>query len=174
MTDFNALFSRLLDLIEQDMQKDFTVRRDALIEGRWVALDASFDLESERKPLGLIPTGFVTHCHERCLFIPAEHLTADDLAQALDYITRVHDNLVVPDSNHEFSLFSLVLVTDHFDRALHKQLKKYTHDVQHDPPLRGWSTVRVAVVDLPAGTVFTNKLGAPLGDRMKATLKRLS
>lgn len=173
MTDFSKQFERMLDLAEADMRKDFTLRRDALVEGRWIALDASFDLEGERKPFGLIPTGVKTHCHERCLFMPAESLTEEGLEEALDFITRVHDNLVNANQTHEFSLFSLVLVTDRFDRSLHKRLRKYAHDKRHQAPSRGWSSVRVAVVDLSAGTILTNKLGAPLGDRLKPTVQKL-
>ena len=173
MTDFSKLFERLLELAEEDMRKDFTLRRDALVEGRWIALVAYFDLEGERKPFGLIPTGVKTHCHERCLFMPAEGLTGEDLEEALNFISRVHDNLVDANQTHEFSLFSLVLVTDHFDRTLHKRLKKYAHDVRHRSPARGWSSVRVAVVDLSAGTILTNKLGAPLGDRLRQTVQQL-
>ncbi|MGE4547934.1 MAG: hypothetical protein AB7C89_00105 [Intestinibacillus sp.] len=173
MTDFSALFEQLLNAAEEDMRKDFTTRRDTLVEGRWIALDASFDLEGERKPFGLIPTGVKTHCHERCLFIPMQELTGEGLEEALDYITRVHDNLVEADQLHEFSLFSLVLVTDHFDHSLHKRVKKYAHDVRHQAPARGWSSVRVAVVDLSAGTILTNKLGDTLGDRLRPTVKRL-
>lgn len=173
MADFSSLFDRLLDLAEQDMRPHFSLQRDTLVEGRWVALEAFFDLDGERKTFGLIPTGRRTHCHERCLFIPIEHLTEEDLAEALSYITRVHDHLVAPDKTHEFSLFSLVIVSDGVDKKLRKPLHKYIHDVRHKPPHAGWSSVRVAVVDLPRGTVRTNHMGAALGDRLKPTLEKL-
>ncbi|MCB6366132.1 hypothetical protein LI291_08105 [Intestinibacillus massiliensis] len=173
MTDFAAATARLLELAAQDMGEHFTLRRDALVEGRYVALDAAFDLDGERKPFGLIPTGVTTHCHERCLFVPAEKLTAEGLDEALGYITRVHDNLVAPDGSHEFSLFSLVLVTADFDRALLRRLKKFSHDMRHEAPAAGWSAVRVAVVDLSKNAILTNKMGGPLGDRLKPTLRRL-
>lgn len=171
MTGFTAALSHLLELVEQDMRQNFEIRRDVLVEGRYVALEAAFDIEGERKPFGLISTGNMTHCHERCLFVPIEALTASGLEEALAYITQVHDHLVAPDASHEFSLFSLVLVTHDLPRALRAPLRKYAHSKRYETA--GWSTVRVAAIDLSNGAIVSNKMGAALGDRLKPTVRRM-
>lgn len=172
MDQFDTLAAQLLSEIRMDMRKDFTFEDDALVCGRWVPLVARFDISSERKVMGVMPTGGFTHCHERCLFLPVQNLTQDGFGSMLEFITQVHDTLVQPDNTHEFSLFSLVLLTDiEPSRALQKQLRSYAHEIRYVFPQSGWSSTRVAIIQLPNRKLTVNKQGSALANRLSASLK---
>lgn len=171
--DFEAAFARLLEGAAQDMQKDFAIQRDTLVEGRWVAMEARFDMTFERKPFGLIPTGNMTHSHEVCLFVPVPTLDEAQLTQLLEYLSRVQDTQVQLDKWHEFTMVTLVIATEQMDRALVKPLRRHHDQREYPAPNTGWSLARVAVIDLTARKAHVNADGKPVADRMSATLKRL-
>ena len=69
---------------------------------------------------------------------------------------------------------SLVLVTGGApERAVTKPIKKLVEDVQYRDPQRGWSSVRVALVDLEGRKMVFNRAGTALADRMKDALQKL-
>lgn len=174
MSNFSERFARFLDIAQEDMAKGFQFQRDAMVAGRWVAMKAWFDLANERKVLGLVPTGNITHSFEYCMFIPVEKLDGEKLEEFLSYITQAHNTLVHPDSEHEFTMVSLVIATDGpFERELNKRIRDFSLEVHYKPPKNGWSTVRVAAVDLAHGKITVNRLGSALADRLKPTVKRL-
>ncbi len=174
MQDFQNAFARFLALCEHDLSAPFVCTRDALVEGRWTPLYAQFTLETERKVFGIMSTGNFTHSHEHCLFLPAEQLDEAALDELLGYIRTVRDSRVLPDSAHEFSLVSLVLVCGGApDRAVVKRIKKLDEDVQYRAPQGGWSSVRVALVDLEGRKMYANRAGLALASRMKDALHKL-
>lgn len=174
MNDFSGAMGRFLQCAQTDMNKTFHITRDALVAGRWVPLEAWFDVEGERKPFGILPTGNFTHCFEYCLFLPAEQLGAAELAAFLDFALRAHDELVDPNEQHEFTIVSLVLLTaGPVDRAALRRLKRFSCERQYKRPQQGWSSVRVAAVDLEGRTIVSNRFGSALADRLKPTLARL-
>ncbi len=174
MQDFESACARFLTLCEQDLKAPFVCERDALIEGRWTPLYAQFTLNTERKVFGIMSTGNHTHSHEYCIFLPVERVDEAGLDELLAYLGRVRNSCVQPDHSHEFSLVSLVLVTGGApDRAVAKRIKKLVEDVQYREPQRGWSSVRVALVDLERRKMVCNRAGTALADRMKSALQKL-
>lgn len=67
--DFSTEFVALRDRLIETQDKAFRTQTNVEIAGRMVALCSSFTIKSERKILGLMPTGGVGHAHEyRLLF----------------------------------------------------------------------------------------------------------
>lgn len=169
-----SLTARFLAQTRIDLGKDFDFVQDTEIQGKAVPLFASFDVEGERKTFGIMPTGSFTHCHEYCVFIPVGGVSEAVLTDMLEYITQVHDEMVKPDGKHEFSLVSLVLLTDKLpERKVQKILKKFTMERTYTGAKTGWSLIRAAIVALEEHKVLVNRLGAPLGSRLTATLNAL-
>lgn len=172
MQSFEQKFEHLLTAIESDMHDPFSLHRDAMVAGRWVALDASFGLNAERRIFGMVPTGNMSHCQETCLFLPFETLTLSTLEEQQRYAARVVEETVQPDATHEFSMVSLVLATNAMDKALQKPIKKYTHDIRYALPQRGWASVRLAIIDLSDGKIYANLAGSSLRDRLLPSVKK--
>lgn len=173
MKSFDETFERLLLAVEADMGEPFTLRRDAMVAGRWVALTARFGLDGERRIFGLISTGSSTHCHEICLFLPAETLDDAALDGLLAYIEQVHEQEVRPDAAHEFTMVSLVIAAGSVDAKQQKRIKKYSFEKRYKKPQNGWSTTRLAVVDLSNDKIYANLAGTALRDRLLPSMKKL-
>ena len=67
--DFSTEFVALRDRLLETQDKAFRTQTNVEVAGRMAALCSSFTIKSERKILGLMPTGGVGHAHEyRLLF----------------------------------------------------------------------------------------------------------
>lgn len=174
MQNFESACTHFLALCEQDLKAPFVCEHDTLVEGRQIPLYAHFTLDTERMVFGIMPTGNRTHSHEYCMFFPVERLDEMMVDMFLAYACKVRDSYVQPDRAHEFSLVSLVFVTRGApDRAVAKRIKKLVEDVQYREPQRGWSSVRVALVDLEGRKMIFNRAGTALAARMKGALQKL-
>ncbi len=170
--DFDTAFAQFLENAAQDMGKDFTITRDTLVEGRWVAMDARFNMSFERKPFGLIPTGNFTHSHEICLFIPMKTVQLAGLEELLAYLAQVQERQVKLDKWHEFTMLTLVIATEHADKDAIKALRKHQDERQYK--VSGWSSARVVVANLSDGKSHCNKHGKPAQQRLQSSLKRIT
>lgn len=169
---FNAAYPNLLKAVEKDMPADFEFSRDALIAGRWVALAARFDVISERKLFGIMPTGNKTHCHELCLFMPTPALDEPHFTDLTEYFKMVQKIEIQLDRAHEFTMFSFVLLTDtRPSAALQKKIRTFTDERKYQ---FGWSSARIVVADLQTHKMYHNKFGAPVAERLRTSLKHLN
>lgn len=168
MINFPERFIELRDRIEQALDAQFIQTRSADCLGRIAALRADFHTEAPTKIFGIMPTGRVSHCHEYRLLFAVPVLDAETLTDWWQYALHLQKELIVPDKNHEFSLISLILVTGQFDRAAEKALRKLSSEAHYEPlGATGWSSVRLAVIDLERRKVFANAMGSPLRDLLK-------
>lgn len=169
--DFDAEYVRFLESVAQDMQKDFTISRDTMIAGRWVPLSARFDLRTERKLFGIMPTGNFSHSHEICVFIPIRQLDDTHFTEMLTYFETVQKSELVLDAEHEFTIFTLVLL---HEGSLSSSLQKSLRRLDLDRKLQyGFTNVRVVAVDLQDYKVCVNKVGAAAADRLKPSIQRM-
>ncbi len=80
------------------------------------AICSSFTIKSERKILGLMPTGGVGHAHEYRLLFAVPKLGADELADWWAYAEKAFETLVEPDENHDFSIVSVILAAGELEK----------------------------------------------------------
>ena len=151
--DFSSEFVAFRDRLAEGQDKAFVSRQNVPVAGRIAALFSSFGMDAERKLLGLVALGGSTHAHEyRILFAVPER------------------ELVKPDKAHEFSLVSVILVTGKTDRAVQKKLKKLAGGRDFSAQGKGWSAVRMAVVELDGRRLHTNRMGDSLKNILKPFL----
>lgn len=170
MLDFPNYFVALRNRMENTLESAFHTVRDTEICGRLTALHAWFDHYAEAKLFGLIPAGSaVEHSHEHRLLFSTSPLTLDTLEIWWHYAQQVQQTLVHPDSTHQFTLISLILVCPSADaRALRRlrRLDSCCHYVD-----AGWSDIRLAVICAQTGKITCNRAGAPLVNRLKPILR---
>ena len=75
---------------------------------------------------------------------------------------EVSAELVKPDENHDFSLLSVILAAGETDKSVLKKLKKLSDERKYQSGKHGWSSIRLAVVDLDTHKVHTNRMGDSL------------
>ena len=160
--DFPTEFIALRDRIQKMQFKEFETQENAMVGGRMAALFSTFGLSEERKILGLMPTGGATHAHEYRLLFAAPALDEAGLDDWFAYIGRLEQELVEPDAAHDFSLISLLLVCDEVAKPLQKKVRKFAHETRYARPQAGWSSARVALIDLGARKIYTNHFGDSL------------
>lgn len=167
--DFSSGFVALRDRMEQGYDAAFTSRQNVVLEGRTAALMSVFSASSERKILGVMSTGSMAHAHEYRLLFAQPSLDEQSLGDWWSYALRVERALVKPDAEHSFTLVSLVLVCADMEKTVQKKLKKLVAERQYDKGRNGWSSIRLAVIDLTSRKLYAN----PSGDTLKNVLKPL-
>ena len=75
-----------------------------------------------------------------------------------------------PGRNHDFSLVSVILVTDRVEKPVQKALKKLQGGRDFSSSGQGWSSVQMAAVSLEERRVYTNRMGAALKNILKPLL----
>lgn len=160
--DFSAAFVALRDRIAAGQDPSFVSEQNRPVSGRTAALVSTLTVSQERKLMGIMPMGSSGHAHEYRLLFAAPTLDETGLADWWDYAAQVEQTLVEPDAAHDFSIVSLILVTEQASRPVQKKLKRLSGGRRFEKPQAGWSTIGVAVVDLTARRVYTNSMGSSL------------
>ena len=152
--DFSTEFVALRDRLLETQDKAFRTQTNVEVAGRMAALCSSFTIKSERKILGLMPTGGVGHAHEYRLLFAVPKLGADELADWWAYAERVFETLAAGE----------------LEKDVPKRLKKLAHEQQFEGGKHGWGSVRMACVDLEAHKLCVSRMGDSLKNIMKAVL----
>lgn len=167
--DWTAAFSALCDRLEHAQDAAFVTQHEVEVEGRTAARYSTYDSTAQRLLFGMMPTGNTSHAHEYRLLFAVPALDEAGLDDWWQYAQAVERALVRPDTHHEFSMVSLILAVGAVDRATCKKLKRLSGERSFADGKQGWSSIRVAVVDLAARKVYTNRMG----DALKNVLKPL-
>lgn len=160
MDDFPTAFVAFRARLEAGQDSAFQSHENIEIAGRPAALLSTFESRHKRTLLGMIPTDRFGHAHEYRMLFAAPGLNETALADWWQYAQNAADRLVVPDDTHEFSIVSLLLVTDSLPRSVSKKLRRLS--AEQDFGRNGWSSLRMAVIDLSARMIYTNRVGEPL------------
>ena len=168
--DFSTEFVAFRDRMTAGQDSAFVSKQNVQVAGRTAAVLSSFGLDSARRIFGLVPAGGSTHAHEYRLLFAVPNLDEKALADWWDYAVEAELELVKPDSTHEFSMVSVILVTGSTDRAVQKKLKKLSGGRDFSARGQGWSSVRMAVVELDGRRLHTNRMGESLKNILKPFL----
>ncbi len=168
--DFPSEFVALRDRLAAAQDERFISRQNAEVAGRTAALLSYFDMSSERKLLGVMALGGVGHAYEYRLMFAAPALSEHALAGWWEYAEAAERELVQPGRNHDFSLVSVILVTDRVEKPVQKALKKLQGGRDFSSSGQGWSSVQMAAVSLEERRVYTNRVGAALKNILKPLL----
>ena len=172
MDNFSEAFVEFCERVEKSLPHQFVCNRMVERNGRVAALSAEFSTQDKKKLLGLMPTKQVSHCHEFRVVYAAPTLNLAAMEDWWEFARQLQKDLVPVDVNHEFSMVSLVLVAGEIDAAAVKKLKSYVSEQRYTAPGQsGWSSLRMAAVDLNRRKIHVNRMGAPLRDLMKGLLK---
>lgn len=170
--DFSTEFVSFRDRLAEGQDKAFVSHQNVPVAGRIAALFSSFGVDAERKLLGLVPMGNITHAHEYRLLFAVPELNEQSLEDWWRYAESAERELVQPDASHEFSIVSVILATGSVEKAVRKKLKKLSGGRDFSREGRGWSTVRMAVVELDGLRLHTNRMGDPLKNILEPILQK--
>lgn len=170
ISNFSESFIDFVNRVEQSLPKQFTPVRMTEHNGRVAALTAEYSVSEKRKLMGIMPTGSTSHCHEFRLLYAVPSMDTAALEDWWEFARGVQKEIVPVDPLHEFSMVSMIFVAGEVDKAVIRKLKSKASELRYDKPNAGWSSVRVALVDLESRKIHVNRMGAPLRDLIKDLL----
>ena len=147
--DFSTEFVALRDKLLNGQDPHFRSQQNVQVSGRMAALLSVFNCGT-------------SHAHEYRLLFAVPSLDEQTLDDWWQYAQQVSAELVKPDENHDFSLLSVILAAGETDKAVLKKLKKLSDERKYQSGKHGWSSIRLAVVDLDTHKVHTNRMGDSL------------
>lgn len=165
--NFSESFMAFCNKLEQSLPSQFRIQRMTDHAGRIAALSAEFSSSQHKKLLGIMKTALVSHCHEFRIAYAVPTLDLDALEDWWAFARLLQQTLVPVDPMHEFSMVSLILVCGEVQKPAIRKISGKTSELRYAAPLSGWSSVRLAVVDLGAHKVHANRMGLPLRDLLK-------
>ena len=110
---------------------------------------------------------------EYIFFDVADHLDDAWANEAYRYMTNEAINKVTADENHVSSCVSLIVVVDSADEKTLAKIKKMHFRKNYSLGFRGWTDLRMAVIDLSSMEVITNGVGKEMTPVLRACLRNL-
>ena len=162
--DFSTEFVALRDKLLNGQDPHFRSQQNVQVSGRMAALLSVFNSRTPRKILGLMPTGGTSHAHEYRLLFAVPSLDEQTLDDWWKYAQQVSAELpdAVINGEGDISLLSVILAAGETDKSVLKKLKKLSDERKYQSGKHGWSSIRLAVVDLDTHKVHTNRMGDSL------------
>ena len=106
-------------------------------------------------------------CSEFCFFDSCESLTEDQLTSYFSLAEAIREELTdAAGPNHHYTMISLVLLTRQLSPDCRKILRRVSSVKRYQPPLSGWSEIRVCVVEADSGKSTCNGDGSALQERI--------
>lgn len=166
--DFPERFISIVNQIESSLPHQFKKSRMVDYDGKIAALSANFCIEKERKWMGLLSTSKSSHCHEFRLVYSCPVLTSDILDDWWNFVCTQQEKLIPIDETHEFSFISLILICSEVENSVIKQLKKLNNELHYNKKdKKGWTSARMAVIDLEKNKIYPSRKGDFLRDTLK-------
>lgn len=126
----------------------YDILRDYQFEGRTFPAFASFHSHGEQYVLVKRAKMWEVETHDYLFFEKADHLSAANLEQEIEFVTSKGLTKVIPGPSHMSSALSLVIVANSADDEALKKAHKARFRKNFKLSLHGWADLRVAVVDL--------------------------
>lgn len=146
----------------------FDVERDHAFGGRVFPGYAEFHSEASRYVLARRAKLWEANAHEYLFFQLADRLDEAALDDLLAFMTTEALGKVRLVPNHMVSYLSLVVIADEVDDAARRRARRARFRKSFRWGLRGWTDLRIAVVDLSSSSVTTNAMGKDLRATLEA------
>lgn len=105
---------------------------------------------------------YATESNEHVFFVHAPHLNEATWEAEKNFIIAAEKDYVVPHSEHMYSYMTLVLLCDTIDADVKKKIKRMSYTKNYKYSIHGYSTVRIAAMDLSDDSIVTNGQGREL------------
>lgn len=155
----------LLDRILAAHQSFYDIRRDCLFEGRTFPAFAEYHTYGEKYVLVKRAKLWEVNTHDFMFFECVDELDEARLAEEISFMKEKAIRKVNAGPNHMSSALSLVIIANHATEEALKLAKKTRFHKEYCFGFRGWTDLRLAVVDLslPASKgVVVNNAGKQL------------
>ena len=151
----------------------YDIRRDYLFEGKRFPAFAEFHTYGEKYVLTKRAKLWEVNTHDFMFFEMVDELDETHLLDAVNFMTTKAIRKVDPSPNHMSSALTLVIIANQCTNEAFKQAKSTRFRKSFYLGFRGWTDLRLAVVDLSRESgkeVVTNAAGKQLKDALVSNL----
>ena len=151
----------------------YDIRWDYRFEGKQFPAFAEFHTYGEKYVLTKRAKLWEVNTHDFMFFELANKLDENTLSDAVNFITTKAIRKVNPSPNHMSSALTLVIIANQCTNEAFKQAKSTRFRKSFYLGFRGWTDLRLAVVDLSRESgkeVVTNAAGKQLKDALVSNL----
>lgn len=163
----------LLERVLAAHQSFYDIRRDYLFEGRTFPAFAEYHTYGEKYVLVKRAKLWEVNTHDFMFFECVDELDEASLAEKISFMKEKAIRKVDAGPNHMSSALSLVIIANHASDEALKLAKKTRFHKEYRFGFRGWTDLRLAVVDLsrPNGAgVVVNNAAKQLKDALSSNL----
>ncbi len=158
-------FERIL----AEYEKTFDIYKDYHIQGEKFKAYGFFNSHSEKYLLVKEVQLWETKAFEHLFLSEKDIVTIEELNKILSLIPNYIEPQLIrkgekyPEKNHMYSFITLVIFSKNIqDSILIEKIKKYKFEKNYLFSIRGYTQVRLLLVDTEKKTIFTNKAGKKL------------
>ncbi len=156
-----ACLEKLLDAFAGS----YDIAREETLCGRRVEARAEMRALNSKYVLSKKLVLWEANAFEQCLFVPAETLTADMVADWWNFLTKtaeaelIHPGEKYPPEGHMYTYLTVIFVADKVEADAAKAVRKAKFTKNYLLSLRGWATGRAMAIALDSGEVTVNAAG---------------
>ncbi|KAB3527195.1 hypothetical protein [Alkaliphilus serpentinus] len=149
-----------IDKVTERLRHSFDILREYDVEGICFDVFASSYIRSERYFASKKIKVYGIENHEYCLIKRVENLSYSVLKDLTDGLVKASEALIKPHHEHMSTIITGVLVVEgKVEDNLRNQIKGFQYSKSFLWGLKGWTYIRLLVVDIEDSMVYSNRRG---------------
>lgn len=140
----------------------FDIEQPHIYGNKEIPAYAHYRQRTERYMLSKKAQLYATEIDEHVFFVHIPYLDKTTWETEKNLVINAERDYVVPHSEHMYSYITLILLCDGLDNQITGDIRKLRYTKNYKFSLHGYSTVRIAVLDIKSGSIFTNSRGKEL------------
>ncbi len=154
-----ARLQEVLDNLILQYEGYFNIERPHIYGDREILAYAQYTQRMEKYLLVQRAQLYATESYEHVFFIHVAHLDETTWEKEKSIAIQAEKDYVVAHNEHMYSYITLVLLCDTIDDDVVKAIRRMHYTKNYKFSIQGYSTVRVAAMDLSNDTIVTNARG---------------
>lgn len=168
MTRAERYLEALLDMHETY----YDVERAHDFAGRSFEGYAEFHAESSQYVLAKRARLWGVNTHEYLFFKVLDRASADEVRELVDFMTTRALDKIELNPEHMTSYLTLVIIASETDEEVDRLVRTTRFRKSFALGFRGWTDLRMALVDLSDCRIIANKQGTDIADTLRRCLER--
>jgi len=152
-------FNEYIDIIEKRLTQNFDIAHDVTIMDQNIPLFAKMEVHNEKYFAAKSVKVWRAENYEYCFVQFFDHVNEATVEQFQRFLIEAVDHYVTPHSEHMSSIITGIMAVDDFPPSLEKKIKQFKHKKMYSFSFKGWSDIRLIVVNLHSNRVISNRKG---------------
>lgn len=165
-----ARLQDILDNLLAQYEGYFNIERPHSFAGEAIPAFAHYTQRISKYVLVKRAQIYATETHEYVFFVSREHLDMEAWEFEKKRIIQAENDYVQPHQEHMYSYVTLVLLCETIDADVKREMRKLRFTKNYKFAVQGYSTVRLAAIELSTEEILTNARGKELKQVLSTAL----